>query len=164
MRLHGLSVRLFAGLALVAVVLSGCQNMNHAQRGTAAGAGAGTVLGAIIGHQSGNKELGALIGGVAGAGAGHVIGNSQDVAEERDAAVVQAYQSRRQAEHVQRAVTNRDIVEMTQQGLPEQTIVSSINERGGRFDTSPDQLIYMNKAGVSQSVVQAMQQYNTRRY
>jgi uncharacterized protein YcfJ len=164
MRLHGLSVRLFAGLALAAVVLSGCQNMNHAQRGTAAGAGAGTVLGAIIGHQSGNKELGALIGAGTGAVAGHVIGNSQDVAEERDAAIVQAHHAQRRQEFVQRAVTNRDIIEMTHQGLPEQTIVNSINERGGRFDTSPDQLIHMNKSGVSQSVVQAMQQYNTRRY
>lgn len=166
MRLHGLSVRLFAGLALVGVVLSGCQNMNHAQRGTALGAGAGTLIGAIIGHQSGNKELGALIGAGTGAVAGHVIGQSQDVAEERDAAYVQAHYARKQAEHAQRAVTNRDIIDMTQQRLNEQIIIGAITERGGRFDTSPDGLVGLQNSGVSQTVMQTMQQYNTsiRRY
>jgi uncharacterized protein YcfJ len=164
MRLHGLSVRLFAGLALVGVVLSGCQNMNHAQRGTAVGATAGTVLGAIIGHQSGHKELGALIGAGTGAVAGHIIGNSQDVAEQRDEAIVQAHHAQRQQEFVQRAVTNHDIIEMTRQGLSEQIIIGAITERGGRFDTSPDGLVGLQNSGVSQTVMQTMQQYNTRRY
>lgn len=162
MRLHRLSLRLCAALAFAGLLLSGCQNANHAQRGTALGAGAGALAGAIIGHQTGNKEVGALIGAGTGALAGNIIGNSKDVAEERDRAIVQAHHAQKQQEFMQRAVTNRDIITMTQQGLSDQIIVGAINERGGRLDTSPRGLGDLNANGVSASVIQAMQQYNTR--
>ena len=161
MQLPGLSVRFLAILAVFAVAASGCQNMNHAQRGAATGAGLGGILGAVIGHQTGNKELGALIGAGTGALAGHAIGNGRDMRDQRDAAIAQTHYERKQRAFAQRAVTNHDIVNMTQQGLSDQIIIGAINERGGRFDTSPTNLGYFTQNGVSESVIQAMQRYNS---
>ena len=49
---------------------------SKAAKGTAIGAGAGAVLGAVI-HKK-NRAVGAAIGGVIGGGGGYVIGRSMD--------------------------------------------------------------------------------------
>ena len=49
---------------------------SKAAKGTAIGAGAGAVLGAVI-HKK-NRAVGAVIGGVIGGGGGYVIGRSMD--------------------------------------------------------------------------------------
>ncbi len=64
-----------------ALVLSSCQTAQenpNAAKGTGIGAAAGALLGAVVGHQSGNREQGALIGAALGAGAGGVIGHRMD--------------------------------------------------------------------------------------
>jgi uncharacterized protein YcfJ len=161
MQLPGLSVRFLAILAVFAATASGCQNMNHAQQGAATGAGLGGILGAVIGHQSGNKELGALLGAGTGAIAGHAIGNGRDMRDQRDAVIYQAHQEREHRAFIQKAVTDREIVDMAQQGLPDDIIIGAINERGGRFDTSPANLRIFNDNGVSNTVIKAMQRYNS---
>ncbi len=158
------SVRRFALLATTAIALSGCQNMNKTQQGAALGAGLGGLAGAILGHQTGNRELGALIGAGTGAVAGGLVGNAKDANDERDAANAQAYHEKQRRVQAQRSVTNRDIINMSQGGQPEQTIINAIHERGGRLDTSPDQLNNLKENGVSNIVIQAMQSYNSRRY
>ena len=65
--------RVIAAISLV-TVLGGCANMNDTQVTQAQGAGAGAVLGALIGYAVGD-EKGALIGAAIGAGAGYVVGN-----------------------------------------------------------------------------------------
>jgi outer membrane protein OmpA-like peptidoglycan-associated protein len=66
-------------LTLTIALGTGCAT---AGKGTAIGAGAGAaaggVLGAIVGHQSGNRGAGALIGAAVGAGLGGVVGNRLD--------------------------------------------------------------------------------------
>ena len=44
-------------------------------KGTAIGAGAGAVTGAVVSH---NKGKGAIIGGAVGAGAGYLVGRHKD--------------------------------------------------------------------------------------
>ena len=65
------------GIALAAASLTGCENMNETQRGTATGAGIGAAAGAVIGGISGGNRTaragtGAVLGGAIGAGAGYL--------------------------------------------------------------------------------------------
>ena len=60
------------GLAIGALALAGCQNMNERQRGTAQGAGLGAVAGAVLASATGGK---AGTGAVAGAAVGAIAGN-----------------------------------------------------------------------------------------
>ena len=68
-------------LLALTIILSSCQTAQEnpdAAKGVGIGAAAGAVFGAVIGHQSGNREQGALIGAALGAGAGGVIGHRMD--------------------------------------------------------------------------------------
>ncbi len=60
---------------VAAVVATGCTTT---QKGTGIGAAAGAGLGAIIGHQSGNRDKGALIGGAVGALGGYAVGSKME--------------------------------------------------------------------------------------
>jgi uncharacterized protein YcfJ len=127
------------------------------------GTGLGTGLGAIIGHQFGRGTEGALIGAALGAGTGAAVGNSQDE-EDRKAYARHAshVDSMRRADA--RAMTNRDVADMTGAYCSDSLIMSTIHDRGGRFDTSPSGILSLKRAGVSDIVIQAMQQQNLSRY
>ncbi len=56
-----------------------------------------------------------------------------------------------------RALTNDTIVRMSKAGLDDSVIVGTIQTQPGTFDTSPDDLIALKNAGVSQTVIAAMQ-------
>ncbi len=60
------------------------------------------------------------------------------------------------AQEAQRAVTNADIVNMAKSGVGEQTIVLMIQKGTPKFDTSPEAVIELKKAGVSDGVLNAM--------
>jgi hypothetical protein len=57
----------------------------------------------------------------------------------------------------QRALTNETILKMTRAGLDDTVILQTIQTQPGSFDTSPDDLISLKAAGVSQQVIAAMQ-------
>ena len=63
-------------LILVAAMLSGCTT--NALKGAGIGAGAGGILGAIIGKQYGDTTKGAIIGAAVGGTAGTLIGHYMD--------------------------------------------------------------------------------------
>jgi len=153
---------LLAAAALM--LLTGCAHMNHTESGTLVGTGIGATTGAMIGSHSGHAGGGALIGAAAGALGGALVGNAQDMAEERDAAVVAAQQAewRRQADA--QAVTNQDVIRMSQQGLSDEVITGAIRTRGGRFELSPEGLISLKSQGVSDGVLSAMQQGTPQPY
>jgi uncharacterized protein YcfJ len=65
----------FPALAGIALILSGCKNMNKAQKGVLIGAGAGGVVGGVVGKAAGNTVLGAIIGAAVGGAAGGLIGS-----------------------------------------------------------------------------------------
>lgn len=149
------------GLVLTASTL-GCSNMNNSQKGAVVGGAGGAALGAIVGKQLGNTGAGAAVGALTGLAAGGLIGNAEDAAEERNNAQRQAAYEQNLRVRQARAVTNSDIVNMSQNGVDESTICNEIRTHGGNFDTSPQQIIYLQRAGVSSTVIQAMQ--NCRGY
>lgn len=53
-------------------------------------------------------------------------------------------------------LTDADVVKMVRSGLSDQTVVLEIRGKVTNFDTSPDELIWLKKAGVSQAVMDAM--------
>lgn len=63
---------------IASLVGSGCNSFNKTQKGAAIGAGAGGVVGALIGRSAGNTALGAIIGGAVGGTAGALIGHKMD--------------------------------------------------------------------------------------
>ncbi len=157
---HMLTVLTLLGL----IPMSGCQT--NTQTGAALGAGAGSLAGAIIGHQTGHKGAGAVIGGLAGGLTGAAIGNAKDAQEERDAAITHAshVQANRRAaaQAAEKALTNSDVIYMTQSGLSETIILNAIHTRGGRFRDNPEALRALKAANVSDTVVIEMMKYSVR--
>lgn len=68
-------------LTIVTICLSlslvGC-GASNALKGGAIGAGAGAVIGGLIGHATGSTATGAIIGGAVGGTAGAIIGHNMD--------------------------------------------------------------------------------------
>lgn len=152
---------LFAGALIVGSCL-GCANMNNTQKGALVGTAGGAGLGAIVGKQLGNTGAGAAIGAVTGLAAGGLIGNAEDDREQRDNAQRQVAYQRDAAAREARAVTNSDVVNMARNGVEDGLICNEIRTHGGNFDTSPQSIIYLQREGVSSTVIQAMQ--NCRGY
>ena len=65
-------------LMMLSIGLYSCSSLNKAQKDGAIGAGAGAVLGGIIGSLSGHAGLGAIAGAAIGGGAGAIIGHKMD--------------------------------------------------------------------------------------
>jgi uncharacterized protein YcfJ len=145
--------------SLIAVLAVGCSNMNNTQKGAVVGGAGGTVVGAIVGKQLGNTGAGAAVGALTGMAAGALVGKSEDEAEARENAVRTAAYEHNLRVREARAVTNSDVVYMSQNGINDTIICNEIRTRGGRFDTSPQSIINLQRSGVSDTVIQAMQNY-----
>jgi hypothetical protein len=129
---------------------------NDTAGGAVVGGGLGAITGALVaGHKK--QGQGALIGAGVGALTGGLIGNSQDRADQRQAATGVAVTAQANAQVAALAVTNYDLIEMTRAGLSEDLIIGTMRSRGGRFDLSPSGLIAMKQNGVSDRVVIAAQ-------
>ncbi len=161
-RFHQLTAGSTLGAMLVAACL-GCSNMNNTQKGAALGAAGGAGLGAIVGNQLGSSGAGALIGGLAGTAVGALAGNAKDEADQKEAYAQQAAYERRERIREQRAMTNQDVVDMHANGVADSVIMSTMQDRGGNFNTSPSAIIALTRNGVSERVIQSMQYYNQRR-
>src|SRR5882724_4095583 len=55
-----------------------------------------------------------------------------------------------------RGMNNADIIKMKQADLSEQTILVAVAKEPANYDTSPDALIELKKAGVPEVVIQKM--------
>jgi hypothetical protein len=53
-------------------------------------------------------------------------------------------------------LTNSDVIAMIKAGLPENTIILSIQQTASKFDTAPQSLILLKKQGVSTKLLDAM--------
>lgn len=147
---------LSAGSLVLLCGLAGCAGMNHTQNGALVGTGLGAATGAIIGHQTGNRDAGALIGAAVGGLGGALAGNNADMHEQRDAAVAQAAWEQQARAADARAMTGADVIQMTQAGVSDSVILSAIRSRGGRFDTSPQSIVALKQSGVSDTVIEMM--------
>jgi len=58
-------------------------------------------------------------------------------------------------------IDNDAIIRMSKAGLDEQIILQTIQLQPGHYDTTPDDLIALKQAGVSQRVISAMQAHGT---
>ena len=163
MKRRCLSARCLVLVALAAVPLTGCRNLNHTQNGALVGSGLGATLGAIIGHQSGNRDKGALVGGALGAIGGGLAGQAQQNAEDRDDALSYAHHQHVMREAEQRAMTNQDVINLAQNTFSDQHIIRIIQDRNGRFELSTASQIVLKQSGVSEAVIGAMMQYNLNR-
>jgi uncharacterized protein HemX len=138
------------GLCVI-VAAAGCQSSpNRAPEGAVLGGAIGAGLGAIIGHQSGETGEGAALGAALGAGAGALAGSQM----QKDQPAPQSQQS---ANPNQMSVIQ--VVQLSQQGVHEDVIVDRIRMSGSRFTLSPSDVEYLQKQGVSQKVIAAMQGY-----
>lgn len=149
-------------MAAAALLLAGCQNMNNTQSGALVGTGLGATAGALIGEASGHAGGGALIGAAAGALSGALVGNAADAREERDAAVAQAQHAQVQSAAIAQALTETDVVTMMQSGVGDSVIINSLRTRGCRWDSSPDAVIRLKQQGISDAVIQTMQNTGLR--
>jgi len=71
-------LRRILSVAVILSLLTGCASMNQKTKGAIIGAGAGGVIGGIIGNQTGSTTRGAIIGAVVGGAAGAIIGHQMD--------------------------------------------------------------------------------------
>ncbi len=140
-------------ISVSATTFSGCAGMNRAQTGALVGTGFGAIVGSAIGGHNGHPGGGALIGAATGALAGGLIGDAEDARDERDFAISQAHY----AQQAQQALTNNDLVAMSQSGVGEDVIIGMIQSRGGRFNLSPNDVIMLKSSGVSDRVLIAAQ-------
>lgn len=115
-------------LALVAVTLGGCANMDETQRGTAMGAGIGAGIGAVLGAATGGggggrAATGAVLGGAAGAVAGNIWSQRME----------------RQKQQMQQATQGTGVqVSQTQDNRLKLEIPSDISFDSGRADIKPN--------------------------
>lgn len=138
-------------LMLLGSLVTGCAPRNHTEHGALVGSTAGALLGGVIGHQSGNASDGAVLGALAGGVTGAFVGNAEDQKE-------MAYEELEEARAEQtQAVTNLDLIRMTQSGVSDEVIVNTVKTRGGRIDMSPDAVIDLKANGVSDYVVLEIQ-------
>lgn len=143
-----------SGLAVVCIVLSGCQTIGpNAATGGALGTFAGGVTGAAIGAREGKSPEGALIGALTGGTVGTIAGNAVDRSvEEEQLQFQQAVQQQQLA-----AVNVDQVVRMTQSGLGSDVIASQIHSQGISHRPTIDELIFLKDQGVDDGVIQAIQ-------
>ena len=147
---------LWCAIILAGLSQVGCRSPYYADRGAAVGGIAGGLAGAAMGDQSGHAAGGAIVGTALGALTGAAIGDSMDAEVERREAI--AWNQQRLAS----AVTTSDVASMTASGLSEDVIVNHVRANGVRGSLSPTQIIELHENGVSERVIDAMQQEAAR--
>jgi hypothetical protein len=130
---------------------------NDTASGTFMGGALGAITGAAVAGR-GDRGAGALIGAGVGAVTGNLLGRSKDVNDERRAAAGAAAVGQMNQQAAAVAVTNYDVQQMSQAGISDDVIISTMRSRGARIDTSPQALIALKQQGVSDRVVVAAQQ------
>jgi outer membrane protein OmpA-like peptidoglycan-associated protein len=105
-------------IASVIIMMPGCA-ANNKVKGGAIGAGAGGVIGAIIGNQTGNKTTGAIIGAAVGGTAGVLIGRNMDKQAE-ELKKVQGAKGERVGEGIQLTMESGILFQTNQSALQAQ--------------------------------------------
>jgi hypothetical protein len=144
---------LFVSLSCCAI-FGGCRSPYYGDRGALLGGLTGAAVGGAIGDNSGNALPGAIIGSAVGAITGGAIGDGIDADLARSRAEIEA----RMGRQMSGAVTTADVVAMTRAGLSEDVIATHIRANGVAQAPQVNDLIDLRNQGVSDFVIQAMQQ------
>ena len=67
-----------AAILLASMTTIGCQSLSKTEKGAVIGAGAGAVIGGVVGKKYGSTAKGAIIGAAVGGTAGAIIGQQMD--------------------------------------------------------------------------------------
>jgi len=156
-----LNLIIFA-VAASAVVLTGCVDPNGQQNNTGTGALIGGALGAITGAAIGGPRHGgegALIGAAAGLVAGGAIGNSMDQQQQAElrAQAPQSYVRVVQGQPLSTA----DVKALAKAGVSDDVIIAQIQGSHTAFHLSAADIIDLHNSGVSDRVVNFMQNTQT---
>jgi|ERR1043166_7136821 hypothetical protein len=163
-------------LAALLLSVAGCSELpgNRPQQGTVIGGASGAAVGAIAGGEK-HRLLGALLGGALGAAGGYVIGAESDKINttNRTAAVTANNNAQSKPATVQDVnnsttadlnhdgfVTLDEVVALSAAGLQEQEIIRRLQATGQVFELTDDQKRYLTDHGVSQAVVNQMNDIN----
>lgn len=140
--------------ALLGLVLclSGCESMNHTEKGLVTGGLLGTGLGAVIGGLAGDAGAGAAIGAFTGLAAGGLAGAAADDREDRDARV----RAIAAAEQNSTILPLHEIVRMAQNHFNDDLIITQIRAKNATYNLSTADMEYLASQGVSQRVIQEM--------
>ncbi len=136
---------LFSILVFVLFVCGCATNKTRVAEGAGIGGAVGALAGGIIGYQSGNPVQGALIGGAIGAGSGAVVGAQIEKPTQDVPAQTPGH------------LTMEQIVDLTKQGVSGDGIIAKINATNSKYALTADDIGYLQKQGVSQRVIEAMQ-------
>lgn len=151
-----MKTKLLVLLSVLSFLSSACYGQwpyENRDRGLVLGGLLGGLTGGAIGHNNHQTAEGALIGGAVGALAGAAIGDSVDTEIARNNAVYEQRLARQQSQ----AVTVQDVIAMSQARLSDSVIVTHIKTQGVAVRLQPNDLILLNNAGVSETVISAMQ-------
>ena len=165
-----------ATTGLLILVTSGCSNLpgKPQTQGAVIGGVGGAAAGAAIGGSK-HQVLGALLGGALGAGGGYIIGANKDKITGKDTSgaeqATQTAQSQpatpQQARNASSADLNNDgfvtldeVVAMENAGLSDQTMLARLQATGQVFELTSEQQQFLTSHGVSQNVVNQMQDLN----
>jgi hypothetical protein len=174
LQLHHLVLSAGAGALLLSG--TGCADLpgTREQQGAVIGGLGGAAAGAAVGGEE-NRLLGALIGGALGAGGGYIIGANADRITGSDSAAArratQTAQTRpATAAEARRATTadvNNDgfvtldeVIAMESAGLSDQQMIDRMRATGQVFELTSEQREHLRENGVSQDVVEQMQDIN----
>lgn len=131
----------------------GCQTTKtRAVEGAVIGGLVGATAGGVIGHQSHHGAEGAGIGAAVGALTGAIVGSQIEKPG-------QSTQPTPATQNVNpNQMTIQQIVDFTKQGINEDVIIDKIRLSNSKFKLNAEDISYLKQQGVSQKVIDAMQQ------
>jgi uncharacterized protein YcfJ len=154
--------------------LTGCEDLpgDDKTQGAVIGGIGGAVAGAALGGDD-NRLLGALIGGAVGAGGGYLIGSQLDKADDEDDARSADKRARenpvttQEARRAETADVNNDgyvtldeVVALEKAGLEDDQIIRKLEKTNQFFELTGEQEEYLADRGVSQRVIDRMENIN----
>ena len=142
----------FVSVLMMSLLLTcGCSTMSETEKGAGLGGVIGAGTGALIGNATGHTGAGALIGAGVGAVSGGLIGHAVDESEKKTDAKLAA------AAAVQQGPMGiTDVVNLAQQHVSDDVIISQIRSTRSVFQLSANDTIWLKQQGVSDLVVQEM--------
>ncbi len=166
-------------IALAAVFFVGCEELpgSKGTQGAVIGGASGAAVGAAVGGEK-NRAAGAIVGGVLGAAGGYVLGANSDkiLGKDKESAESAGQRAKttpvtaEQAKTARTADVNNDgfvtldeVAAMKDAGLSDREMLNRLEATGHVFDLTTEGKQFLRDKGVSENVIQQMQNLNKER-